>query len=215
VAHRLRGPRPEGAAPAADGTFVDLTAELVHHRDGRESAPFRMTSGAVGVDGRYDLVRMGPWLGGSFMEWGGGLGVGTYDYAGAVDATEWQEMLLARFGFGVYVGRGAAPRAEIFAYYDHRHDDFTGGLKVPLPSPGTLRQNTLRFAPSAANTTRVCATGRAAARKAASNPTVRSAAACTIGPPNCAASTKLFTKSTSTSAQRRPSPDALPKFWRR
>ncbi|HEX6245763.1 MAG TPA: hypothetical protein VFZ61_32790, partial [Polyangiales bacterium] len=46
-------------------------------------------------------------------------------------------MLLARFGFGVYVGSG--PRSgEAQLYYDHRHDDFAAGLGVKGIASGPL-----------------------------------------------------------------------------
>ena len=40
--------------------------------------------------------------------------------------TSW--LLLARFGFGVYLGGDSLPRGELLLYYDHRHDDFAGGF---------------------------------------------------------------------------------------
>ena len=47
-------------------------------------------------------------------------------------------MLLARFGFGLYVGRRADRWGEVRIYYDHRHDDFAGGLKMPGLGSGPL-----------------------------------------------------------------------------
>ena len=39
-------------------------------------------------------------------------------------------MLLARFGFGMYLGDPAERGGEVVVYYDHRHDDFAAGLKL-------------------------------------------------------------------------------------
>jgi hypothetical protein len=47
-------------------------------------------------------------------------------------------MLLAAFGFGVYLGRRTDRWGEARIFYDHRHDDYAGGLKIPGLGSGTL-----------------------------------------------------------------------------
>ena len=37
-------------------------------------------------------------------------------------------MLLARFGFGAYLGEQSPSGGYVLAYYDHRHDGYAGGL---------------------------------------------------------------------------------------
>ena len=39
--------------------------------------------------------------------------------------------MLARFGYGFYLGSATSPRGEMLLSYDNRHDDFAGGLKLP------------------------------------------------------------------------------------
>jgi hypothetical protein len=36
-----------------------------------------------------------------------------------------------RAAFGLYLGDPARPHGEIELYYDHRHDDYAGGLLMP------------------------------------------------------------------------------------
>jgi hypothetical protein len=112
-------------------SFVDVRAGLVHHREGDEGTPFDTTLGELALDGRSALDGFAPSLGGSFLDWGGGVAVGGIHYGGRVGAVEPTDMLLARFGFGFYLGPGHAPRGEVRFGYDHRHDDFAGGLKIP------------------------------------------------------------------------------------
>jgi hypothetical protein len=143
AAFRIVGPRAGRAAVAAvDGSFFDLVAKGIHHRyrddpQGPLLAAFEMTTVEVRADGRYDLRRYAPSLTGAFVEAGAGVGIGGYHYPAAA-TTETATMLLARFGFGFYAGRRAERWGEVRVYYDHRHDDFAGGLKMPGLGSGTL-----------------------------------------------------------------------------
>ena len=112
AAFRFVGPRAGAAAvPVVDGSFFDLVVQGIHHRyrddpTGPLLAAFDMTTGELRVEGRYDLRRYAPSLTGSFVEAGAGVGIGGYHYPAAA-TTETNTMLLARFGFGLYVGRRA------------------------------------------------------------------------------------------------------------
>lgn len=143
VAFRFVGPRPAGAPPAVDGSFLDLAAGVVHHRfaeDGGPTVPgaaFDMTTVDVRVEGRLDLRRVAASLTGSFVEGSAGVGLGAYHYP-ATTATDANTLLLARFAFGLDVGRRADRWGQARIFYDHRHDDFAGGLKLPGLGSGVL-----------------------------------------------------------------------------
>jgi hypothetical protein len=115
----------------SSSSFLDLGVGVTYHHEGRGLAPWGSTIAEGTVSGRYDLAGFAPSLAGSFVDAGLGLGIGGTRYGGPVDSTESTGVLLARFGFGFILGRSAAPRAEILLAYDHRHDDFAGGLKMP------------------------------------------------------------------------------------
>jgi hypothetical protein len=118
-------------------SFADLRGALVHHRDGDERAPFDITQAEMSLDGRSALDAFAPSLAGSFLEWGAGLAIGGIHYGGRVGALEPTDLLLGRFGFGFYLGPATAPRGEVLVAYDHRHDGFAGGLKIPGLGSGT------------------------------------------------------------------------------
>ncbi len=120
--YRLTGLRPSS---------VDLSGALVHHREGGDVIPFGTTLAELSLDGRTRLDALAPSLAGSFLDWSGGLAFGGMYFGGAVDALEATDLLLARFGFGFFLGRSSDPRGEVVFGYDHRHDDFAGGLKMP------------------------------------------------------------------------------------
>jgi hypothetical protein len=118
--HRFVGPRPN--RPSADGSYFDLDAGLLHHRYGSER--FSMTGAEIMLKGRLDMAVLGRTLRGSFTELGGGFGLQSYRYLGTTE--EANTLLLGWFAWGFYLGAGN----EIMTYYDHRHDDFAGGLKL-------------------------------------------------------------------------------------
>jgi len=122
---RFAGPRP--GAEAADGSHVEAALGATHHRF-REN--FDLTVLEAQARGRVDLRRLGPSLSGSFAEWGLGLGWAlTHFHVGARE-TDADGLLLARFGYGLYFGQAPGRTGEVMAYYDHRHDDYAGGLKL-------------------------------------------------------------------------------------
>lgn len=123
-AYRLAG----GTARAAvRGSFLDLEAAFTHHRYGTER--FALTLGEVSLGGRLDLGRVAPTLSGSFVEMAVGMAAGGTTYFGVTtDATE---LLLFRSGWGCYFGRWPDREGEVLLYYDHRHDGYAAGLKLP------------------------------------------------------------------------------------
>lgn len=127
--YRFAGPLPGRAAP--DGSFVDGELALTHYRFSPEG--FTITTGEVFVNGRLDLRRFDPELAGSFAELGAGLALQGIHYrpehGGRTDVAD---LLLARFGYGIYLGDPAAGTdGEVMAFYDHRHDGYAAGLQIP------------------------------------------------------------------------------------
>ncbi|WP_428264289.1 hypothetical protein [Haliangium sp.] len=122
--YRLWGPRPDRAS--ADGTYFDLDAAVAMSHFGSDG--FTTWTGEVFVHGRYDLARIGPSLRGAFADMGVGLALELADYDDG--DTDVGDLLLADFGFGVYLGRPEGAHGELRVGYDHRRDDFAGGLAV-------------------------------------------------------------------------------------
>lgn len=104
-----------------DGSFIDLQAALTWHDYGSDG--FSLLTPELSLPARLDLARVGPSLAGAFAELSLGVGVQSTTYASAPGDAD--ALLLARFGFGLYI-----PRGEVVAYYDHRHDGFAGGLAL-------------------------------------------------------------------------------------
>ena len=134
-AWRLLG-APEGARGAGtEGTALDVEAALLVHRFPAER--FTLGGGEFFFRGRYDFARLGAPLAGSFAELGAGLAAQRYVYPDFEDDRLAQQLLYT-FGFGVYLGRGGPFRGEALLFYDHRKDDFAGGLKGGAGVPGYL-----------------------------------------------------------------------------
>ena len=125
VAWRVWGPRPDRTG--ADGSYFELEFGGVHHRYGTER--FSMSTGEIAANGRLDLRDVASSLAGSFAELGFGRALGGYHYDDI--GTEGTELLLARFAYGMYLGHSADGFGELLLYYDHRHDGFAAGAKVP------------------------------------------------------------------------------------
>lgn len=143
AAYRVFGPRPTATLPPpGDGSFLELVAGGFHHRYREQlaaplAAAFQITSFELRLEGRMDLARVAPSLYGSFVEGGIGVGLGAYHYS-TPSTTEAQEALLARFAFGLQMGRRADRWGEARIFYDHHHDDFPGGFKTPGLGSGAL-----------------------------------------------------------------------------
>lgn len=107
---------------AHDNTHVAVEIAGLHQRypiDG-----FFTSTLEIALSGRVDLARIGPTLRGSFVEAriGGGLSALATSRVSDDDS---DELLLLRWGFGAYLGKG---RGEVLAYYEHRRDTYAGGL---------------------------------------------------------------------------------------
>jgi len=113
-----------------EGTYIDLELAAMHHRFAPEL--FSMTFFELALSGRLGLEVIGDTLEGSFFDYALGYALGSNRQFGI--ATESDEMTLARFGYGFYMGTGG----ELSVYYDHRHDDFAAGLKMPGLGSGPL-----------------------------------------------------------------------------
>lgn len=135
-AFRFAGPRPDRSA--RDGSFLDLYAGLAEQRYVLEG--FVSDLAEVSLSGRLDLVRIGPSLSGAFAELSTGVALFRTDYHlnGVSVAPDYESLLLGRIAFGAYLGRGQRRGSEVVAYYDHRHDDYAAGLKIPGLGSGAL-----------------------------------------------------------------------------
>ncbi|QRN96885.1 hypothetical protein JRI60_49295 [Archangium violaceum] len=131
-AYRLLG-GPDGARGGADGSALDLELGALAHRYPTER--FTLAGGEAFLRGRYDMARFSPRMAGSFAEMGVGMTVQRYVYAGPTDDMLFEQLLFT-FGYGVYLGRGGPFRGEAMLYYDHRKDDFPGGIKAGGGVPG-------------------------------------------------------------------------------
>jgi hypothetical protein len=138
-AFRLLGPRP--GSPAEDGSFLDVEVAGLHHRYGTER--FSMSTLDLAVAGRLDLRRFAPGLTGSFAELALGSAWSAYHYDGLT--TEDTKVLLGRFAFGMYLGHDPAGWGELAVFYDHRHDDFAAGAKLPGIGSGAIGHAGLRL----------------------------------------------------------------------
>jgi hypothetical protein len=132
-AYRLLG-EPERARRGSDGTSLDAELYGLFHRYPTEG--FTVAGAEVGLRGRYAMARVSPALAGSFAEASIGTSLQGYSYPGAVSDGNLDEQLLFTFGYGVYLGRAGPLRGEALLYYDHRKDDYAGGLKAGAGVPG-------------------------------------------------------------------------------
>jgi hypothetical protein len=64
------------------------------------------------------------------VEWGLGAGWVFTHYQVGAHETDAAGLLLARFGYGLLFGQPGGRHGEMLLFYDHRHDDYAGGLKV-------------------------------------------------------------------------------------
>jgi hypothetical protein len=141
LAYRALGRTP--SRRFSDGSFVELVTGVRYHRFGTER--FAVTTSEWHLDARVDLARVGPAMRGSFVEGQVGAGLELYHFRAPGSRVEDNAfgLLLARFGFGVYLGTG--PKSgELSLYYDHRHDDFAAGLGVKGIASGPLGHFGLR-----------------------------------------------------------------------
>ncbi|GAC1351240.1 MAG: hypothetical protein NVS3B20_01460 [Polyangiales bacterium] len=115
----------ETAQGSIDASRFELQSAFMRHAF--DSEGFRTTTFELFAHGRLDLVHVGHTLEGSFAELGLGCALQHYSYAYSPSA-DVTHLLLMRAAYGIYFGRGNDMHGEVLAYYDHRHDDFAGGL---------------------------------------------------------------------------------------
>lgn len=120
--------------------FLDVELGVSHHRHGRDA--FSVTLAEVMLAGRLDLAVVGPTLAGAFVDGGFGYAAGGRRYFDR--ATEFEDMTLARLGFGLWLGKGPRSGGEVAVFYDHRHDDFAAGAKMPGLGSGVLGHGGVR-----------------------------------------------------------------------
>lgn len=136
AAWRIIGPAGPSCGPAADGTFLELSAAADYQRHAEDG--FAVLGLEVFALGRYDMGRLLPSLAGSFAELGLGWGIQLFDYL-ALDSGLGQDatpQLLMRFGYGLYLGTPGRRWGEVRFFYDHRHDDLAGGLSLGFAGDG-------------------------------------------------------------------------------
>jgi hypothetical protein len=127
-AYRFLGATPTFADRPVMNDHLDAVLGMVHHRYTTER--FTRSSMELAVDTRYDLGHVGRTLRGAFVEASTGYSFGRIDYdiQGIEVPADFDDVLLARFGFGAVFRGKSNPGSEARVYYDHRHDDFAGGL---------------------------------------------------------------------------------------
>lgn len=125
-------------ARPSDSSYLDLTLGFVHQRHRPEE--FSKSSAELSLDARYDLARLGPTLRGAFIELSTGYALGRIDFdvSGIEVPADLEHLLLGRIGFGVMLRGESAPGSEALLYYDHRHDDYAAGLKIPGLGSGVI-----------------------------------------------------------------------------
>lgn len=128
-AYRFFGPRTAGFPAAKSGSFLELEAGWTRHAFLTEG--FRTRTTEVSLAGRWDLEQLDPMLRGAFWDVAAGIGFHTIDYGLRGVPDETSALLMARFGFGAWIGHGARKAGEVTTYYDHRHDDYAAGMKIP------------------------------------------------------------------------------------
>lgn len=131
LAYRLVPPRP------GDGTRLELAGGLRAHRYGSDG--FTTYLASLALEGRLDLARLGPSLSGAFATLSAGWGLEITDYRPEGADTDFSDLLLGRFGFGLYLGDADRPvHGEVSLYYDHRRDELVGGISPGQQASGFL-----------------------------------------------------------------------------
>jgi hypothetical protein len=127
--YRFLGPRGPHQPPASDGSYLELELGLGDHYYGDDEFTSRVLE--LGLGARLDSQRYLPDVRGAFFQLGAGFAKQwlLFDLPGE-DVSNDTSLLLAHFGFGMYLGDAATRGGELELYYDHRHDGFAAGLKI-------------------------------------------------------------------------------------
>lgn len=126
LGYRLLGATP--GRPAAHGSSFELEVAGTHHAF--DSDGFSASAGEIFAGGRLDLRTWDEHLAGSFADLGFGLALRRTEYQIEGVPADHDTLLLARLGFGFWLGDPADRGGEVELYYDHRHDDFAAGLHL-------------------------------------------------------------------------------------
>jgi hypothetical protein len=84
------------------------------------------------------MARIDENLTGAFGELGAGFGLSRYGYEAMGAGEDYNALLLMTFSLGAYLGDPNTRGGEVRVYYDHRHDDYAAGLKLPGLGSGPL-----------------------------------------------------------------------------
>jgi hypothetical protein len=137
-AYRILGATPSADRRPVTNDHLDAVLGLVQHRYVTER--FKRSSMELAVDIRFDLGHVGRTLSGAFVEAGVGYAFGRIDYdiEGVPVPADFDDLLLGRLGFGAVFRGLAHAGSEARLYYDHRHDDFAGGLLLEGLGSGVI-----------------------------------------------------------------------------
>ncbi|MCG8554123.1 MAG: hypothetical protein MJD61_02365 [Proteobacteria bacterium] len=130
------GYRFVGATPRTSQlqvSFVDLAAGARYHRYTEDG--FDQLTLDLEFTWRLDMTDLAQPLQGSFTELSWGLGWASYGGHHAIRRDNTQ-LLLARIGYGVWLGCYQARWLELMLYYDHRRDGLVGGQHLPRGGGG-------------------------------------------------------------------------------
>jgi hypothetical protein len=125
---RLWQPAHSRPDVVTDGSFFDTSfAGTLHdfNQDGFSTMTYELLE-----ELRLDTARIVPTLRGAFTEFNLGYALRQTRFKD-FGVTSYDTLLLAGFGFGVYLGEAEGQGGEAVLYYDHRHDDFAAGFKAP------------------------------------------------------------------------------------
>ncbi len=125
-AYRFLGAQPHERSRTSD--HVDLVVGGIYYRYIPEHFPRNCIEAAL--DARYDLGNLGRTLRGAFVDVRLGYAGARIDYelTGRDVQMDYDGLLLAKIGMGVLLRGKAANGSEVKVYYDHRHDELSGGL---------------------------------------------------------------------------------------
>jgi hypothetical protein len=129
--YRLLGPRGHGADAVRGGSYLEPRIGYSSHDFDRDDFSSQVLE--LALEGRLDIDRYLPDVRGAFFEGEAGWAKQVFHHdLPESDPYTWTSLLLARVGFGLYLGnrQDARTGGELQVYYDHRHDGFAGGLKV-------------------------------------------------------------------------------------
>ena len=129
------GPR---AAEFTDGSFLELRTAGTYQRFLEEE--FDTATAELSLNARVDVERVLPTVRGGFTEFQLGYGLRFTDFRRlrpeqslgerVFFGDQQDDLLLARFAFGFYLGDPVERGGEFQLFYDHRHDGFDAGLKA-------------------------------------------------------------------------------------